>query len=214
MYAFLRYSVILSFLISLISLSILIVKTFSYGRKQFLAKPDGKISKGIFYALGQGILPWEKESTRRHLLTYVTGIFYHLGIFSGIFYIASVIIPFHFNHYFIFIVQIFLFVGIICGLGLLTKRIFITSLRLISCPDDYISNILVNLFLIIGLLDTFTSSINIFYFLSTIILLLYIPFGKIRHCFFFFYSRILFGIFFGRRSVLPQKQYQLRIKNE
>jgi len=46
------------------------------------------------------------------------------------------------------------------------------------------------------------------------VMFLYIPVGKIRHCFFFFYSRILFGLFYGRRGVLPQNKGDLGAENE
>jgi hypothetical protein len=32
---------------------------------------------------------------------------------------------------------------------------------------------------------------------------IYVPLGKIRHCLYFFFSRIFFGKFFGRRAVFP-----------
>jgi len=31
----------------------------------------------------------------------------------------------------------------------------------------------------------------------------YVPLGKIRHCLYFFFSRLFFGKFFVRRSVFP-----------
>ena len=96
-------------------------------------------------------------------------------------------------------------VGILCGVGLLMKRLTLGYMRAISCVDDYISNALVNLFLILVLLESFLQTLRPILFLVTIILFLYIPLGKIRHCFFFFYSRILFGQFYGRRGVLSQK---------
>jgi hypothetical protein len=37
----------------------------------------------------------------------------------------------------------------------------------------------------------------------SVILLLYIPLGKLRHCIFFFRSRIGYGRLLGRRGVLP-----------
>jgi hypothetical protein len=39
--------------------------------------------------------------------------------------------------------------------------------------------------------------------LTATALFLYLPFGKIRHCVFFFSTRYHFGAFFGRRGVLP-----------
>src|SRR5574339_740212 len=44
----------------------------------------GNISHGITYAFTQGMLPWAKESTRIHLLAYLRGIGFHIGIFAAI----------------------------------------------------------------------------------------------------------------------------------
>jgi nitrate reductase gamma subunit len=208
----LRYAVISSFIISFFSLSFLVIKTFHFGKKSLYSKPKGSIKKGILYAFGKGMLPWEKESIKNHKLTYISGIFYHLSIFSGLFYLASIIISFSLKIYLIKAIRIILITGIICGFILFFKRILLIYMRMISCPDDYFSNILVNLFLILALINSFENKFRTIFLLISIILFLYIPSGKIRHCFFFFYSRILFGIFFGRRGVLPQKQQ--RMKNE
>ena len=202
----LRYGVIFSFVVCLISLAVLFIKTFSFGRRIFQAEPSGKGSRGIWYAFTRGMMPWEKESARKHLSTYVAGIVYHLGIFSALFYILTLIIPFNISLYlscFFFSTVAF---GLVCGLGLLAKRIFIPYMKKISCMDDYGSNILVNLFLMFVLADIFLRELRAILFLVTIVLFLYIPLGKIRHCFFFFYSRALFGLFYGRRGVLPQKK--------
>ena len=205
MQAFLRYGVILSFFISLISLAILILNTFSFGKRAFYAEPQAKGRKGILYAFTRGMMPWEKESARKHLMTYIAGVFFHSGIFSAMFYILSLVVPFNVNIYFIYFLRILMGIGIVCGLGLLLKRIFLPFLSKISCLDDYAANILVNIALILAFTDTFIQNIRTFLFFVTIFLLFYLPIGKIRHCFFFFYSRVLFGLFFGRRGVLPQK---------
>jgi hypothetical protein len=90
--------------------------------------------------------------------------------------------------------------------GLLLKRSVFGYMRHISGPDDFIANALVDLFLLSALLNSFLGGLQSFFWGAAIILFLYIPLGKIRHCFFFFYSRILFGVFFGRRGVYPKQK--------
>ena len=201
----LRYGVVFSFIVCLISLAVLFIKTFSFGRRTFQAEPAGKGSRGIWYAFTRGMMPWEKESARKHLATYVAGIVYHLGIFSALFYILILIIPFRISPYLSYFIYSAIVLGLVCGLGLLAKRIFLPYMKKISCMDDYGSNILVNIFLMLVLADVFLRELRSILFLVTIVLFLCIPLGKIRHCFFFFYSRVLFGLFYGRRNVLPQK---------
>ncbi len=205
MQIFLRYAVIASFLFSLISLVLFILKTFSFGKRLYHAQTSWKGRKGIFYAFTRGMMPWEKESAKKHFLTYIAGVLYHCGLFAALFYIFSLMVPFALSPDLISILRVLIAVGIFCGLGLLVKRISLKYMKTLSCLDDYVANILVDLVLILAFVVTFEKNMRSILFLATIILFLYIPLGKIRHCLFFFYTRVLFGIFFGRRGVFPHK---------
>lgn len=201
----LKYGVILSMLFSVVTLSILVIKTFSFGKKKLYAEPQGDVKKGISYAFIKGMMPWEKESAGNHLPTYVCGIFYHTGIFLSLFYILVVLIPISLPDLVILIFQVLCLSAFICGFALLMKRILTPYMRELSCPDDLAANILVDLFLVLAFLHTFFPAITPYFYLTAIIMFVYIPLGKIRHCFFFFYVRILYGIFYGRRGVFPSK---------
>jgi len=203
MVTWLKYGVILSVFFSFFLLIYLITKTFSFGTKELNSQPSGNRKKGVMFAFGRGMMPWEKESAKKHLLTYGAGIIYHSGIFSAFLLLLldlfSVKAPSLLNSLFI----VFMTSALVCGIGLLLKRSLFKSMRSISSPDDFISNILVNSFLLISVIHFFVIPIKIPLYSAGIILFMYIPIGKIRHCFFFFYSRILFGSFFGRRGVYP-----------
>jgi len=205
----LTVGVILAFFFCGISLLFLLLKTFSLCKTDFHSEARGSAVKGIFYALGRGLFPWEKESAKHHLPTYVAGIFYHLGIFAALFHTASLILEFELNAGVVVAVKFFIGLGLTAGLGLLMKRILVSYMRKLSCPDDFAANVLVDLFLGMSLANFFVPELKTILMITTIILLVYIPLGKIRHCVFFFYSRILFGHFFGRRGVLPKKQSRI-----
>lgn len=204
MLSVLRWGVALSSLICLISLCLLVLRTFSLGRKTQFAKSRGKAIRGIYYAFGKGMLPWEKESAGKHMLTYLAGILYHVGIFAALFILLSLVIPFELAKPLVFILRIIIGLGFLCGGGILLKRYLHVPLRRISCPDDFASNLLVDLFLAFALANTFYEGFKLYFYLTSILLFLYIPWGKIRHCLFFFYTRILWGVFYGRRGVLPR----------
>ncbi|MFQ6069677.1 MAG: hypothetical protein ACE5LC_04035 [Candidatus Aminicenantales bacterium] len=206
MESWLRYGVFISFLVSFFSLLMLVLTTFSFGRKAPKAKPRGSAARGILYAFGRGMLPWEKESSRRHPLIYFSGLSYHAGILSGFFFLFSQILPFALSPLLIFVVRLFLGLGFISGLSLFLRRVFHPQLRRISCPDDFFSNLVVDAFLLAALASSFYFEWQPFFYGISILTLLVIPVGKIRHCFFFFYTRILFGAFFGRRGVLPPRK--------
>lgn len=203
----LKYIVIASFLIAMVSLTILVLKTFSFGKKEIYAEPKGNVKKGIIYAFGKGMMPWEKESAGNHLPTYIGGVLYHGGVFLSFAYLLTVIIPIKIPGTVLLIFQVFCGLGIVTGLGLLVKRYSKPHMRALSCPDDAVANILVDIFIIAAFLHTLFPGLTPYFFLASIVMFLYMPLGKIRHCFFFFYVRVLFGIFYGRRDVFPQKPH-------
>jgi hypothetical protein len=205
----LRYGVIFSFLFSIISLSILVLKTFSFGKKPLYAEPRGYAKKGILYAFGRGMLPWEKESSGKHLITYFAGMLYHAGIFAALFYLLSLILSLELSKLFMSFLRFLFVLGFLGGFTLLSKRIFLPAMRKISCPDDFAANTIVNLFLIFAFVHTYLVRATPLFFLLAIVMFLYIPVGKIRHCVFFFYTRILFGLFYGKRGVLPPKTHKI-----
>lgn len=203
MQTILKYGVIVSIIFSIVTLSILILKTFSFGKKKFYAEAKGAAKKGMLYAFGKGMMPWEKESAGSHLPTYVCGIFYHTGIFLSLCYLLSLMIPINIADMVILFFQVLCLIGFVCGSALLIKRMLSPYMRELSCPDDLAANIIVDVFLILAFLHTFLPFIVPYLYIAAIVMFIYIPTGKIRHCFFFFYVRILFGIFYGRRGIFP-----------
>ena len=76
-------------------------------------------------------------------------------------------------------------------------------LRPLSVPDDYLSNGLATLAVSLAGLSALGLAPAAPPLAAGFALLLYLPFGKIRHCLFFFPARFAFGTFFGRRGVFP-----------
>jgi hypothetical protein len=188
-----------------VALAVLALHTLSFGKKETFSVSRGDSGKGILYAFGQGMMPWEKESARRHLLTYAAGFVYHFGIFAALSWLFLQILSLNIGGGFLIAALRFLLgAGLLAGLGLLLKRGLRPMMRSISSPDDYIANLLVDIFLGMALASMFVPEIKTAFYAVTILLFLYIPIGKIRHCVFFFYSRIVFGRFFGRRGVFPR----------
>jgi hypothetical protein len=202
----LKAGVIAAAVVCLISLSLMVIRMASFGKRRSYIRPTGDAKQGILYAFGRGMLPGAKESARDHLITYVSGLLYHMSTFAGLLYLVLLIfasgtisklsIPF----------LIAVVPGLLAGIGLLFKRVFAAKLRVISSPDDFASNALVDLFLFLVILDVLHIPIRSILLGISILLFLYIPLGKIRHCFFFFYMRMLFGRFYGNRGVLPHRR--------
>jgi hypothetical protein len=93
--------------------------------------------------------------------------------------------------------------GAAAGLLLLVRRSRSLALRRISVPDDFASNALATLFAAFAFASVAAPSTRPPFLFAAMILLLYVPVGKIRHCVFFVPTRIRAGAFFGRRGTYP-----------
>jgi nitrate reductase gamma subunit len=203
LFALLKLGVAASALFCLVVLTVMVVRTFAFGRRPTYAHPRGSSFAGILYAFGPGMLPWEKESAAKHIWTYVGGILYHLGILVSMLFLATVVFGFSIGQTVLQLVRMILVIGLVSGVALLIKRILQPHMRSLSGGDDYLANVLVDLLLLLALTATFAETMLVPFLVIAIITFIYIPFGKLRHCVFFFYSRAVFGEFFGRRGVLP-----------
>jgi hypothetical protein len=173
----------------------------------------GNISHGITYAFTKGMMPWAKESTRLHMLAYLRGIGFHIGIFAAI---AAVIsspfwtylppLPF-------LILSWILILSAILGAAGGVMRITERNLLGLSLPDDHFAVWLTTLFIAAAALALLNQAFVIPMYILSAITFVYVPLGKIRHCLYFFFSRIFFGKFFGRRAVFPHgTEYRQTLK--
>lgn len=103
----------------------------------------------------------------------------------------------------VFLARVLTMAGGLAGFTLLAKRLVKPELRGLSSPDDFVSNLLSSLFALLACLATYLPSLAGLWLGEAILLLLYAPVGKIRHCLFFFTTRYHLGAFFGRRGTYP-----------
>ncbi|RME79050.1 MAG: hypothetical protein D6784_01435 [Chloroflexi bacterium] len=169
-----------------------------------LSRPRGDARRGLLYAFTLGLAPWEKESTRLHWLAYLRGIVFHVGIFVALLvFFASpwlAALP-------LVVVMAgtaITAVGAVAGFAGIWLRRAEENLRALSLPDDYLSVLVTSLFVTLAFaVLVWPASLPLFYLVSGV-MLAYIPFSKIRHCVYFFYSRFFFGQGFGHRGVIGQ----------
>jgi nitrate reductase gamma subunit len=203
LFAVLKLGVAASVLFCIVVLAVMVIRTLAFGRRPTYAHPRGSSLAGILYAFGPGMLPWAKESAAKHIWTYVGGILYHVGILMAMLFLATVLLSISLPQTFLQPVRMLLIIGLVSGVALLVKRILKPQMRALSGGDDYLANIIVDIFLLFALVATFAETTPVPFLAAAIIIFIYIPFGKLRHCVFFFYSRVLFGEFFGKRGVVP-----------
>jgi nitrate reductase gamma subunit len=199
------------------------------GPPKDLSEKSGSVTAGVVYSNTKAMMPQHKESAYKHLPTYTAGILFHLGSFLALFlfvllsfdlFISDVISIFFFKNRIISsLIAIFLWFTTCCGIGLIIKRIVYKKLRPITNADDYLATGLVTLFHLTsailfifyafhcGLHQYFSNQVHesVFcaYFLSAILLFLYLPFGKLKHSVYFFAARYHLGFFYGRRGTWP-----------
>lgn len=206
----LRWGVAVAGLYAFGALALLVFKALSHRHPPACAAPRGRASLGIAYALGRGLLPWEKESARLHLAAYLGGVMYHLGIFAGFGILLALTFDLTLGPLIRTVLQLVSAAGLAAGIGLLAKRALKPQSRFLSAPDDFGANIFVDVFLAGSFAASFRPGLAPAFLIYSIFLLIYIPAGKIRHCFFFFFSRIFFGRFFGRRGTLPAQKTEFQ----
>lgn len=150
--------------------------------------------------------PRKKESAYLHLPTYTAGILYHLGTFLGILIFFTSLAGWAIPSPFLQAVAVFLALSGLAGAAILVKRIWKKGLRSLSLPDDYLSNLLVTGFHLLTATGLLFPRLLPLYYLWCGFLLLYIPFGKLRHLLYFFAARVQLGYFFGWRDSWPPKK--------
>ncbi len=164
--------------------------------------PKDSASRGILYAFTLGMAPWSKESTRIHMIAYLRGIGFHVGIFAGLFALLA-------SPWFEFVPSIIrILFAVITGFGAVMgiaggiMRMVEHNLKAISTPDDHASVWLVTLFLVaMTVALVATTFVPVMYIVSAA-MLLYAPISKIRHCIYFYFGRLFYGLHIGRRGVV------------
>jgi hypothetical protein len=164
--------------------------------------PKDSATKGILYAFTLGMAPWSKESTRLHMLAYLRGIAFHVGIFAGL--AACLASPWFETIPLIVRVVFAILTGFGAAMGIAgaLMRVVEHNLRAISTLDDHASVWLVTIFLAAMTIALGATAFVPAMWVIAAVMLVYAPLGKIRHCIYFYFGRLFFGIHIGRRGIV------------
>ena len=172
--------------------------------KEDLSRPQGSARRGLLYAFTLGMAPWEKESTRKHWVSYFRGIFFHVGIFAafGVLLVSPWLeaLPEAVTLAGLILTGF----GAVFGFAGIFMRLTGENERVLSLPDDYFSVFLCSLFIALAFTVLLLPGWLPAFYLVTAMLCVYIPYSKIRHCVYFFFSKFFFGRGFGHRAVIGQ----------
>jgi hypothetical protein len=188
------------------------VRIVRLGKPKDFSVKSGSVAKGVAYANTVAMMPANKESAYMHLPTYAAGIIYHLGTFLSL--LLFVLSLFNLNAYYpqwlSLILAACLLVSGVCGTVLLIKRFVNKNLHSLANPDDYLSNFFTTLLhFATACYLAFAGcccSVPYIYYISATLLLVYMPFGKLRHVVYYFAARYHLGFFYGWRNVWPPKE--------
>jgi len=167
-------------------------------------------SKGIVYSLGNVMMPWAMESSRKRPFFYVQFIAFHLGVTSAI--LLLFIIPLApgllENQMAVWVLQAPIGAAFLVGLGRIVRRFGDKHMRAISSPDDYFSLILLTVWFFFAFLAVPNSTANgewhlLGYFFLASFFLVYVPFSKISHYLYYPFTRYYIGKSLGHRGVFP-----------
>ncbi len=166
------------------------------------SNPKDSALTGILYAFTLGMMPWAKESTRIHMLAYLRGIAFHVGIFAGL---AALVaspwldaIPFAIRALFAALTAFGAMMGAAGGV----MRVIEHNLRGISTRDDHAAVWLVSLWLAATAIALIASAFLPVLYVVGAAMLVYAPISKIRHCIYFYFARLFYGLHIGRRGVV------------
>jgi len=203
-----RFLALVAFFVCVIGLGLHLRTLMALPYIREVAPARGKVWPGVAYAFTLGMAPWKEESGRLHPFLYFRGVVFHAGIFAALF--VLVISPWLPGLAWLRYVLVFLVgIGLLAGLIGVLLRLFGERERALSTLDDLASVILVTLFLA----SAFSALLNldwlpVFYVVSSL-MLIYIPFSKLRHLIYFFFSRFFFGVRFGWRGILEWSEVHL-----
>ncbi|MBK6897786.1 MAG: hypothetical protein IPH09_00445 [bacterium] len=199
----LRIGVVVCGLGAAVALAVQAARARAYGRRPLYAPAAGSAARGVLYAFGPGMSPLAKESTRTHPWAYALGVAYHLGVFAAFAELLLLLLGVDVAP--AAALGVPLLAGALGGLGLFVRRGASASLRGLSVPDDAIANLLTTGFVALAAARLRFPAAEPALLAAAMLLLCYVPLGKIRHCVFFFVSRRHLGRHFGRRGTFPPR---------
>jgi nitrate reductase gamma subunit len=182
-------------------------------------KNKGSKAAGVVKTYLKGILvwpfiPWVKRTFDRNPVIYLAGGLFHLALFTVLILgtahmlVWKSLLGFGWPTLPLPIVDWLAAVGIVAMIGLLIHRIINPVMRLITGPAEWANWGVVFVPMVTGYIMThhlFFRYEVLFslHMLAVDLLLIWIPFSRIGHFMFYFFSRSIHGAEFGRRAVNP-----------
>lgn len=196
-----------------------LTRVVSLGWSKDKVKSKGSKTKGAVISYLKGILiwpfiPWVKNTFSKNPITFLAGGLFHLGLIVILIFgtphmlVWKSLTGFHWATIPVPIVDWFAAITIISMIVLLINRYINPVLKLISGPAERFNWLVVFLPMVTGYMLThhlfFRYQVIFSLHMLTIdFLLIWIPFSRISHFMFYFFSKTIHGAQFGKRAVTP-----------
>ncbi|MBI4878778.1 MAG: hypothetical protein HY812_03835 [Planctomycetes bacterium] len=193
---------------------------FRFGRASDRSAPGNPAQstalRGGLYSLGNVVMPWAMESTRKPkgLAFYATFVIFHLGVVAGISlaFLSSLDRALVAGPAAAWTLGTALAAAFLVALYRIARRVLRPVLRLISTPDDYFSLAMLTVWFLLGVCAQahvagaarFAGDAYLIAFLlATSFFLVYVPFSKISHYLYYPFTRYWIGRTLGHRGSYP-----------
>jgi len=159
-------------------------------------------------------IPWVKNTFNKNAVTYLAGGIFHLGLFVIIFFgtahmlVWKSLLGFGWATVSYPVVDWLAAITIISMLALLVNRFVNPVSKMISGAAEYLNWLVVFLPMITGYIMAHHlwfryETLFSLHMIAVDVLLIWIPFSRISHFVFYFFSRTIHGAQFGKRAVTP-----------
>ena len=163
------------------------------------------------YSLGNVVMPWAMESSRKNPFFYVQFVAFHLGVTAAIalLFIIPLAPGLLENSAVVLAMQAAIGAAFLVGCGRIIRRFGDKHMRAISSPDDYFSLIILTVWFFFAFLAVPNQMPDgrewhlLGYFFLASFFLVYVPFSKISHYLYYPFTRYWLGKSLGRRGVYP-----------
>ena len=159
-------------------------------------------------------IPWVKRTFSRNPVIYLAGGLFHLGLFAVIILgtphmlVWKSLLGFGWPTLPLPITDWLAAVGIVAMIALLIHRLVNPVMKLITGPSEWLNWVFVFLPMVTGYMMTHHmvnpyEEIYTLHMLAVDVMLIWIPFSRISHFIFYFFSRTIHGFEYGKRAVNP-----------
>jgi hypothetical protein len=172
------------------------------GRRDYSARA-GSPGRAVLFNLTATMAPAHKEAARLHPGKFAVGMFLHVGVAVAVVEALTAMVRPEAGPLWPAAAGVLAALSAAAGLYLLVRRAASRTMRLMSCPDDYLAAAVTSAFILTAALYAFGVLTASPFLIITAATFFYLPLGKLRHVLFCPVSRVDLGRRLGYRGTYP-----------